>query len=63
MSLERPEAGFQMPNGNEPPPARKAGDRRAERLAAALKQNLKKRKEQARARQRPDEKARDDGEP
>ena len=52
-----------MRNGNETPPARKPGDRRAERLAAALKQNLKKRKEQARARRRPDEKARDDGEP
>lgn len=57
-----------MTSGNEAPPARKSGDRRAERLAAALKQNLKKRKEQARARSRPDApdargKVRDDGEP
>ena len=60
-----------MTSGNEAPPARKSGDRRAERLAAALKQNLKKRKEQARARSRPDGpdapeargKVRDDGEP
>jgi len=52
-----------MRNGNETPTARKPGDRRAERLAAALKQNLKKRKEQASARRRPDEKERDDGEP
>ena len=63
-----------MTSGNETPPARTPGDRRAERLAAALKQNLKKRKEQARARRRPDApdaphapaargKVRDDGEP
>jgi hypothetical protein len=31
-------------------PSRKSGTTRAERLAAALKENLKKRKEQARAR-------------
>jgi predicted NAD/FAD-binding protein len=43
-----------MTGGNEAPPARKSGNRRADRLAAALKQNLKKRKELARARRRPD---------
>ncbi|HEX9881063.1 MAG TPA: hypothetical protein VGA65_01000 [Hyphomicrobium sp.] len=46
-----------MTSGNEPAGrSRKSGaDARAERLAAALKENLKKRKEQARARRRPEE--------
>jgi hypothetical protein len=57
-----------MTSGNELPPARTPADRRAQRLAAALKQNLKKRKDQARARRRSDgsdasEKERDDGGP
>ncbi len=41
-----------MTSGDEAPPARKPDGNRAERLAAALKQNLKKRKAQARARRR-----------
>ena len=58
-----------MTSSDDVPPPRKTGDTRAERLAAALKQNLKKRKEQARARRRAEDtdvpappKKRDDGE-
>ncbi len=36
-------------------PRKAAGPARAERLAAALKENLKRRKEQARARRRADD--------
>jgi len=58
-----------MAGGEKRGSGKSGADTRAERLAAALKQNLKKRKEQARARRRAEDtdvpappKKRDDGE-
>ncbi|MEI7874788.1 MAG: hypothetical protein WCK95_21850 [Alphaproteobacteria bacterium] len=40
---------------NSPPKSTPSGDERAERLAAALRENLKRRKAQARAKEQPPE--------